>query len=313
MRFRIFPAYRALWANQFCMTTINIKPPAIFNYQECLWFLYRGFDDSTHEINKNTIIKALNIQNNVSLVSLSFESGFLKARPLAGDSSEHQSDLIKSYIISWFDLRTDLNEFYDLAAKDPILKPLVKKYWGLRMIGIEDLFEALCWAIIGQQINLGFAYKTKKALVEKYGGTIKYNGAKYYLFPTPETIGNCKVEELKKLQFSRNKAIYMIALAESFANKMISKDKLLAEKNSEGILHQLTKLKGIGPWTANYVMMKCLKVPSAFPIEDVGLHNALKQQLKLNEKPGPDKIREFAKNWKNWESYATVYLWRSLV
>ena len=295
------------------MTTIKIKIPTIFSYQECLWFLDRGFDDCLHQINKNTITKALNINNNNSLVSITYENGFIKVRILAGDPSASNQDSIKSYVMQWFDLSRDLKQFYDLATEDLILKPLVKQFWGLRLIGIEDLFEALCWAIIGQQINLGFAYKTKRALVERYGECIEHNGRRFFLFPTPETVSDCSVEELRKLQFSRNKAVYMITLAESFADKAVSKDKLLAARDNDEVLSQLTNLKGIGSWTANYVMMKCLKIPSAFPIQDVGLHNALKKQLKRDKKPNQEEILELSRGWKNWKSYATLYLWRSLV
>ena len=156
------------------MTTRKIKPPEIFNYQEYLSFLHRGFDDCLHQINKNTIIKALNIENNISLVSITYNQGILQVSLLWGDSSPNHRALIKSYINRWFDLQTDLKAFYDIGARDPILKPLTDKYWGLRLIGIEDLFEALSWAIIGQQINLGFAYKTKRALVEKFRPVTKF-------------------------------------------------------------------------------------------------------------------------------------------
>ncbi|MDN5210580.1 DNA-3-methyladenine glycosylase [Fulvivirgaceae bacterium BMA12] len=295
------------------MTTIKIKPPEIFNYEECLWFLDRGFDDCLHQINKNTITKALKIQNNLFLVSIRYEGTLLSIQILQGNPSAKEGELIKSYISQWFDLYTDLEKFYKIANKDPVLKPLIKKYWGLRLIGIEDLFEALCWAIIGQQINLSFAYKTKRALVENYGRTIEHNGTSHYLFPTPDTLSNCSVEALKKLQFSRNKAQYLISLAKDFRDGIISKDQLMALDSKENMLTRLTNLKGVGAWTANYAMMKCLKIPTAFPIQDVGLHNALKQQLGLKEKPTLESIQQLAKNWKNWEGYATLYLWRSLV
>ncbi len=295
------------------MTTIKIKPPEIFNYEECLWFLDRGFDDCLHQINKNTITKALKIQNNLFLVLIRYKEKLLSIQILHGNPSAREIELIKSYISQWFDLHTDLEKFYMVANKDSVLKPLIKKYWGLRLIGIEDLFEALCWAIIGQQINLSFAYKTKRALVENYGETIEHNGTTHYLFPTPDILSNCTVEALKKLQFSRNKAHYLISLAKDFRDGIISKDQLIALKSKENILTHLINLKGVGAWTANYAMMKCLKIPTAFPIQDVGLHNALKQQLQLTEKPILESIQQLAKNWKNWEGYATLYLWRSLV
>lgn len=68
----------------------------------------------------------------------------------------------------------------------------------------------------------------------------------------------------------------------------------------------------MGKWTADYVAMKCLKKVEAFPIADVGLHNALKFQLGLDKKPSIDDIKEIAVNWRGWEAYATFYLWRSL-
>lgn len=86
----------------------------------------------------------------------------------------------------------------------------------------------------------------------------------------------------------------------------MTKNVLFYAKKEEAEKH------GFGPWTANYVMMRCLRDPSAFPIEDVGLHNALKQQLKLSEKPGLAEIRQLAAAWQGWEAYATFYLWRSL-
>jgi DNA-3-methyladenine glycosylase II len=74
----------------------------------------------------------------------------------------------------------------------------------------------------------------------------------------------------------------------------------------------LLSLKGVGAWTADYVMMKCLLETTAFPVADAGLHNAIKKHLNLAAKLKQDEIIELAKNWSGWEAYATFYLWRSL-
>ena len=74
----------------------------------------------------------------------------------------------------------------------------------------------------------------------------------------------------------------------------------------------LIRIRGIGPWTANYVLMRCLQMPMAFPIADVGLHLALKQALGWDRKPTIPEIRELAAGWSGWEAYATFYLWRLL-
>ena len=76
-----------------------------------------------------------------------------------------EREKVALYIWEWFDLGQNIEGFYQLASKDNILKELTKRYDGLRIVGIPDLFEALVWAIIGQQINLTFAYTLKKRFV----------------------------------------------------------------------------------------------------------------------------------------------------
>jgi DNA-3-methyladenine glycosylase II len=92
----------------------------------------------------------------------------------------------------------------------------------------------------------------------------------------------------------------------------LTKEKLLNLSNHKDAEKMLVKIRGIGPWTANYVLMRCLRYPSAFPIDDVGLHNAIKHRLGKELKPTKEEIIKLAVNWTNWESYATFYLWRYL-
>ena len=78
------------------------------------------------------------------------------------------------------------------------------------------MFETICWAIIGQQINLKFAYTLKKRLVEGYGEKMEYDNEEYFLFPTPKVISKLEVEDLKPLQFTTRKAEYIIGIAKLF-------------------------------------------------------------------------------------------------
>ena len=76
---------------------------------------------------------------------------------------------------------------------------------------------------------------------------------------------------------------------------------------------ELMRLHGVGKWTAEYVSLRCLKDPAALPVDDVGLQNAVKQQLGLRKKPTADAISTFSARWNNWQAYATFYLWASLI
>ena len=291
---------------------IKIDLPPIFSFNECLYFLDRGYDDCLHQINKNTITKALLFDNYPVLIHLSYEENQLCVEILTGGELQNLTYRLKNYIHGWFDLSRNLDEFYRMAQGDAILSILIKRYYGLRLVGIENLFEALCWAILGQQINLVFAYKTKRALVEKYGKFVAYKQEKYYLFPDPADLLTCQVDDLLRLQISRTKARSILELARLFSLKGYNSTDIIFKNDPQQVKNLLTSWYGVGPWTAQYTMMRCLKQQNAFPVQDVGLQNAVKQILGLADKPSEDQLHALARGWKNWEAYATLYLWRSL-
>lgn len=178
---------------------------------------------------------------------------------------------------------------------------------------ILDLFEAICWAIIGQQINLTFAYTLKKRFVESFAEKFSFDNQLYYLFPTPQVISQQTVADLRSLQFTGKKSEYLIELAQKMVAGEISKKRLLNHDEFETARKELMKLHGVGQWTADYVSLRCLKDPAAFPVADVGLQNAVKLQLGGSKKPTADDIIRFSQDWQNWQAYATFYLWASLI
>ena len=292
---------------------IEIYPPQEFSFAECMVFLGRSQEEVLHRLKDGFLYKLLLIENEMILVKISESNGNLKVEfPLDGETlSLAKCEQVVTYIEEWFDLHTALDKFYHMANEDRVLKGIVNKYYGLRKIGIPDLFEALTWAIMGQQINLSFAYLLKKRFVERYGRSLMFEGETYWIYPTSVEIANLNVEDLRNLQFTTRKAEYIIGLAKTLETDDMTKERL--KKLEYHDLHtQLLKIRGVGAWTADYVIMKCLHQNSAFPVADVGLHNALKFQLGLKQKPTIHEIKALATNWEGWQAYATFYLWRSL-
>ncbi len=230
---------------------------------------------------------------------------------LAGRVTKKGASYLKTYVRDWFDLYTNLGPFYRMARKDELLKPLAKAYKGYRIVGQPDLFESLVWAVLGQQINLGFAYTLKGRFVSSFGKSVEWKGVPHYVFPTPEVVSAINPEDLLALQFSRQKAAYTINIARAFLSGEVSREKL-SGKSLEEAKAELRKIKGVGNWTANYALMKTYRYPDAFPLEDAGLHNAIKQQLGLKSKPTLERVKRIFKNYRGWEAYATLYLWKSL-
>ncbi|WP_335869655.1 DNA-3-methyladenine glycosylase family protein [Bacillus sp. 2205SS5-2] len=291
--------------------TFQIPTPTDFNFQECLVFLKRSNQEILHRVGEQFVEKLLYIQNNMILLHISWTPKSLILRfPLGCPSFDEQKQVVK-YVCEWFDLSRNLDEFYLMASRDPLLAPIAESYRGLRVIGFPDLFEAITWAITGQQINLTFAYTLRKRFIEHYGESISVGNQTYWLYPNPRKISFLSIDELRSLQFTGRKAEYIIGVAKAMMNEQISKASLLQENKQEAIA-SLTALRGIGEWSAHYVLMKCLGDMSAFPVTDVGLQNAIKDQLGLERKPTINEIHSLAADWEGWQTYATFYLWRTL-
>lgn len=292
--------------------TIKIEQPELFDFLECLRFLDRGYDECLHEINENHLIKPLIIDREMVLVQIWEEEKFLKIEILTGNSASNILLKTSRFVHDWFDLDRDLKPFYSLLNENNTLSFMCKKYRGLRLMGISDLFEALCWCVIGQQINLSFAHRLKRRLVENYGMSLTHNSKSYYFFPAADVIAGLHTNELKELQFSRLKAEYLVGIARLFADESITKEQLSAYSDSDQMRKRLIEIRGVGEWTANYVLMKSMRRVDCITFGDSGLNSAVSTLMGLDRKPNRDEIEEFFKPFSGWESYFNIYLWRSL-
>lgn len=294
---------------------VVIPLPAEFDMKANLGYLKRSNNECMYEIENDIIRRVIAIGEIQTLVQLKvIDNKQMIVHPLAGTKLDEtrQRTEVADYVREWFDLDNDLTPFYEMGIDDLLLKMPVKEFYGLRLIGIPDLFEALCWGVLGQQINLAFAYTLKKQFVEKFGDFIEWHGKKYWIFPTYQRIAQLTPNDLADIKMTVKKSEYIIGIAQLMASGELSKEKLIEAGNFKEVEKSLIKIRGIGPWTANYVLMRCLRFPTAFPIDDVGLINAIKTLLNMDRKPSKDEILTLSIPWKNWESYATFYLWRVL-
>jgi DNA-3-methyladenine glycosylase II len=286
----------------------KIKTPREFSYEYSLAFLTRSPKELMHVVNGKAVRKVVKVSGAAVLFEV---NDGLEVQILTDNPPPGAIEYVKNYVSEWFDLDTDLKPFYSLAGKDAVLGSIVKKFHGYRIMGQPDLFESLVWAVLGQQINVAFAYSIKQRFVEKYGERFEHNGHVYYLFPTPERVAAINPEELIPLQFSRQKSAYTIGIAKAFVDKQVSRDMFHGRPLAEA-KEELMKLKGIGNWTANYALMRTFRYPDAFPLEDVALHKALRIQMNMRKKPTLDRVKKIFRKYKGWEAYATLYLWKSL-
>lgn len=288
-----------------------VATPPEFSFPLSLEFLKRSPRELLHRTSDDSVVKAVRIHDEVVVFSVALHAGNLEINFLTREPHESIKKNVLNYVREWFDLDADLKPFYRMAAKDRLLKDLIVRFYGYRIVGQPDLFESLVWAVLGQQINLGFAYTLKQRFVLNFGERLALGEHEYFLFPSPETVSVITPQKLLDLQFSTQKSRYTIGIAEAFADGRLSKEKIqglpLQDARSE-----LMKIKGIGNWTANYALMKTFRYPDAFPLEDAGLHNAIKKLKKLGRKPTLGEVATIFQKYKGWEAYATLYLWKAL-
>src|SRR5581483_513714 len=149
----------------------------------------------------------------------------------------------------------DLKPFYRLTKQDEPLAPIAPRFRGLKLVQSPTVFEALVMAVLSQQVNLIFAYSIKKELVETFGETWRTNGQTHHAFPTPERFAEQREEDLLRFRLSRAKAATLVRLGQAFASGMIT-DRALALRSDDAVVEQLTRIKGIGRWSADIALMR---------------------------------------------------------
>ena len=203
-----------------------------------------------------------------------------------------------------FDLSARPDIIAAQLAEDPILADSLARNPGLRVPGAFDGFELAMRAILGQQITVKAATTFAGRFAETFGKSIDTPHAGLTHFsPTPRRLAQARMEDLAALGIVQARARSIIALAEEMESGRL---KLEAGAPPGATIEQLVALPGIGPWTAQYIAMRALRWPDAFPKEDIALRNKLGGVTAA-------RAEELSQAWRPWRSYATLHLWYATI
>ena len=187
-----------------------------------------------------------------------------------------------------------------LSKRDPILRKIIKKFNKGFLTTRKDPFFSLCRTIVGQQIStkaadsiwLRFEEKCKKKII-------------------PETILKLSSLSLKSVGLSRQKVSYLKNIAKSFKNKSFNiRD--LKKMDDDLAIDYITKLKGLGIWSAQMFLMFNLNRPDIFPTKDIGLIRAISKNYKTSYPPSERFLNKISKMHSGYRSVFTWYMWRSI-
>jgi AraC family transcriptional regulator of adaptative response / DNA-3-methyladenine glycosylase II len=207
-----------------------------------------------------------------------------------------------------FDLGADTTAIGEQLAEDPQLAPLVAARPGLRVPGAWDGFELAVRAVLGQQITVSGARRLAGELVASSGEHLPapladVDAGLVSTFPRPERLAEGALE---RLGMPRARVRALAGLA---ASVVLDPSLLQPGPDLESSVARLRSLPGIGEWTAQYVAMRALREPDAFPAADLGLLRAAAQWNV--SAPTPAALRARAEAWRPWRAYAAQHLWTS--
>jgi DNA-3-methyladenine glycosylase II len=160
----------------------------------------------------------------------------------------------------------DLGTFYDLAAGHPVFAGVVQRLHGLKPTRPATLWEMVVIAITEQQISMAVAHRIRQRLVERFGDEVEGQWA----FPPAERLAGASLEELRACGLSRNKAGYIGGLARAIAEGAVDLERL-KDMSAEQARAFLTGLRGLGPWSADYILVRGLGWTDSLPADDLGL------------------------------------------
>jgi AraC family transcriptional regulator of adaptative response / DNA-3-methyladenine glycosylase II len=290
-------AYRALDGAEVFM----LQMPAGYRAKEILAYHARDPLSVSEKSDGNRIWKALHTVDGPAVVEISIEPGqaWVKVhatRKLGRDAMA----TLHAAALKVLALTNDVTQF---EARHAVF---VQNRRGLRMPLLPTGFDALCWGIIGQQINVKFASALRREIVELAGEKIGDMRA----HPIPERVADIDIASLAARRYSRSKAQYLVDAAAAVAQGRLAVENL-GEGSAIAAEKALTSQRGIGVWTARYVLMRG-GFADAAPVGDSALATALQRLHQLPERPDADETARLMSAFAPHRSVATMHLWTYL-
>ncbi|MDP6227730.1 MAG: hypothetical protein QF714_08535 [Dehalococcoidia bacterium] len=298
-------------------TTIKIKPTAPFDFELTAGYhTYFQGHYGTDSLTGGVYRRLLDLGGKLVLASVRSEGSVLEpelAAELQGDGLSAADVALARKQVAWL-LGTgqDLAPFYALAQGDPALSGIVDRFYGLHLPHTASVFEAMVLAILGQQIATTVARIIRTLLIETYGPRQTFDGQTYYAFPLPETLGDAPLEELRTLKLSQRKAEYVQGIAREALNSSPRGFEYLHQMSDEAVVQSVVAIRGVGRWTAQWVLIRALGRPDALPLGDLALRRVVSKVFFDGADQNDAQVEEFAARWSPWRTYATVYLFTAM-
>jgi AraC family transcriptional regulator of adaptative response / DNA-3-methyladenine glycosylase II len=283
--------------------------PAGYPVDHLLRSIGRDPDGRTERVRGTTLARALRLDGRPALALVDLADGRARVRLEARRAlAPREVGAAHEALLRLFGLTLDPAPFERRARRDALIRRLVEPRRGLRIPQTPNAFEGLVWAVVGQQVNLAFAFTCRNRLIDLAGARA---GGGLVAHPTPADVAGLDHADLTRLQFSRRKAEYVIDTARAIAAGELDLERL-GDGSATAAERALLAVRGIGRWSARYVLMRSFGFADCVPVGDAGLVNALQRFHALDARPGPDETEALMARYAPHRSLAAFHLWKTL-
>lgn len=283
--------------------------PAGFRPKDVLDYFSRDSESASEGVAGTTIAKALATDGEPAILRIEFRSGVAICR-VDHDRTLNAHDRLRAHAVAarMLGLAMEVSGFERRARTEADTLRLIQARPGLRLSLTATAFEALVWAILGQQVNLRFATTLRRTVIELAGRSVP--GSTLRLHPEADAVAELEVASLTSRKCSRSKAEYLIGAARRIAGGQLPLDDLAsaATPDAERLLRAE---RGIGPWTARYVLLRGFGCEDCAPIGDSGLAAGLQRFFELEERPSAVQAEDLMQRFAPHRSLATAHFWAS--
>ena len=283
--------------------------PAGYRRDDVIAFHSRDAQDVAEQLTATGLRKGILLAGVPVVLDVAFtQDAAICQADIDGDGDADLQTPLHGALLNILGLRIDPQPFARLAASDQLLAPLIRVNPGLRIVQSASPFEALTWAIIGQQINLPFAISLRRTFILQAG---RRHGSGLWCYPEARDVARLSVEELTSRKFSRAKAETVLRLARLVDEGALSLE-LPAGGDVAAISQALLAVKGIGPWTVNYALLRGYGYADCSLHGDVAIRAALQKLLGEDVKPDMARTEQWLRQYAPHRTMAAAHLWASL-
>ncbi len=274
-----------------------------FDWSALLAFFAGRATPGVEEVSEDRYLRTVDVNGARGVIEVSDIGGQLSLA-LHGIGTEALFTTVQR-VRSMFDSDAPVDDIATTLSRDHLLRRLLQRNPGVRVPGAWDGFELTVRAILGQQVSVKAATTFAGRIAERYGESIEPTvaAATTRLFPSPARLVRARLENLGVIR-SRAQTIRDVARA-----VVDGRLKFDARLTSDELHAALKSIRGIGDWTAEYVAMRTLKDPDAFPASDLGLLRAFDDSAGRRLRPA--ELTERAEKWRPWRAYAALLIWGS--